>query len=264
MDYEVAWAIQKERVSHILSHGTGGHGVGGGGRCACLSCANLLILLEHPSVYTMGRSGQWQDVLSATPVAGSSPTKPLGDPQGLAFSQQDLAFSQQAMPAQEAISAQEAEAISAQEAIPVIVTDRGGKVTYHGPGQLVAYVVCDLRPYALASVRQHVTRLEETAIQTLSFFGVFAQRDLKNPGIWVENVKIGALGVRIRRGVAYHGVAINRDLDLRPFRGIIPCGLAHRAVTSLANLGVHVSRMAFEAQFLVAFREVFDANLCIK
>ena len=240
LDYGVALALQKEWLASILAHNghkISGHEAGGHGFDR-LSRANLLLLLEHPSVYTVGRSGigrsgQWQDVFNTAVVSGDSSMRMANGLPGPTIPQQT---------------------------IPIIKTDRGGKVTYHGPGQLVAYVVCDLRPHALAAVRQHVTRLEETAIQTLSAFGVFGQRDPQHPGIWVENAKIAALGVRIHHGIAYHGIAINRDPDLRFFKSIIPCGLVDRSVTSLTALGLEVSRVALEAQFLVAFRKVFNVH----
>ncbi|MBF0426689.1 MAG: lipoyl(octanoyl) transferase LipB [Magnetococcales bacterium] len=143
--------------------------------------------------------------------------------------------------------------------IPVLETDRGGRVTYHGPGQMVAYVLLDLGPRA-HEVRQHVWRLEECALRTLAALGVRADRDPAGPGVWVGWAKIGALGVRIRRGVTAHGLALNRDPDLRHFSGIIPCGFVDRPVTSLAALGVTVTREQLEALFIEAFAEVFSAR----
>ena len=147
----------------------------------------------------------------------------------------------------------------ADTTVAVACTNRGGQVTYHGPGQLIAYVVCDLRPQQHA-VRNHVHRLEETVIRTLSACGLAGVREPDNPGVWVGGAKVGALGVRIRRGVAYHGIALNRDPNLKHFNGIVPCGLAGREVTSLARLGAAISRVALEEKFLVAFQAVFNVQ----
>ncbi|MBF0138364.1 MAG: lipoyl(octanoyl) transferase LipB [Magnetococcales bacterium] len=144
-------------------------------------------------------------------------------------------------------------------AIPVVETDRGGRVTYHGPGQMVAYVLLDLGPRSRA-VREHVWRLEECAIQTLAALGVTAARDPVGPGIWVGTAKIGALGVRIRRGVTSHGLALNRNPDLNHFAGIVPCGFHDRSVTSLAALGHQVARERLEELFIRAFTGVFSAS----
>lgn len=154
-------------------------------------------------------------------------------------------------------SASRAEILDAT--IPTIVTDRGGKVTYHGPGQLVGYVLKDLRP-AIHAARAHVFRLEETVIRALAGLGVEARRESNNPGVWVAGEKIAALGVRIRHGVAYHGFSINRAPDLEAFAGIVPCGLAGRGVTSLEKLGVPVSRADLETGLLASFREVFETD----
>lgn len=143
--------------------------------------------------------------------------------------------------------------------IPVVLTDRGGKATYHGPGQLVGYVIRDLRPNRYA-VRDHVDKLEATVIRALAMCKVEAVREAGNPGVWVDGAKIGALGVRIRRGVAYHGFAINRSVDLAAFRGIIPCGLSHRPVTSLAQLGIDITRADLTEKLVTAFRDIFSAE----
>ncbi|MBF0624210.1 MAG: lipoyl(octanoyl) transferase LipB [Magnetococcales bacterium] len=144
--------------------------------------------------------------------------------------------------------------------VAVFETDRGGRVTYHGPGQLVAYVLMDLHPNP-RDVRGHVWRLEESAIRTLAGFGIDAGRDAAGPGIWVNGAKIGALGVRIRRGVTSHGLAINRDPTLDHFAGIVPCGFRNLRVTSLAALGIGVDRETFEAAYLEAFQAVFQARI---
>ncbi|MBF0214904.1 MAG: lipoyl(octanoyl) transferase LipB [Magnetococcales bacterium] len=145
------------------------------------------------------------------------------------------------------------------EAIPVVESDRGGRVTYHGPGQTVGYVIRDLRPN-IHAVRAHVFRLEEIVIRTLAGFGLLAEREAKNPGVWVNGEKIAALGVRIRQGVAYHGFAINRAPELSAFAGIVPCGLQGRGVTSLFRLGIEVERQELERRLRSAFQDIFEAE----
>jgi len=121
--------------------------------------------------------------------------------------------------------------------IPVVKVDRGGQVTYHGPGQLVAYVLVDLGRRRLG-VRALVSALERATIATLARYGIVAAADPKAPGVYVAGAKIASLGLRIRRGASYHGLALNVDLDLEPFRRINPCGLPEVRMTRLADLGV--------------------------
>jgi lipoyl(octanoyl) transferase len=124
--------------------------------------------------------------------------------------------------------------------IPVIKADRGGQVTYHGPGQLVAYVMLDLRRAGLG-VRETVRRIEGAVITWLATLGVSAHGKPSAPGVYVERdgeAKIAALGLRVRNGCTYHGVAVNIDMDLAPFADIDPCGYPGLAVTQLADLGV--------------------------
>lgn len=123
--------------------------------------------------------------------------------------------------------------------IPLLETDRGGQVTYHGPGQLVVYFLADLRRLAMGP-RQAVTLLENAMINTLSQYGVSAQARADAPGVYVEGKKIGALGLRIKRGCSYHGLSLNNDMDLRPFQHINPCGYAGLQVTQLADFGINI------------------------
>jgi lipoyl(octanoyl) transferase len=120
--------------------------------------------------------------------------------------------------------------------IPVVKVDRGGQVTYHGPGQLLAYVLLDLGRRRLG-VRSLVSALESAVIATLSGYGISAAADPKAPGVYVGGAKIASLGLRIRRGSSYHGLALNVDMDLEPFRRINPCGMADLRVTQVAALG---------------------------
>lgn len=121
--------------------------------------------------------------------------------------------------------------------IPVVQTDRGGQVTYHGPGQLVAYPLLELKRHDL-TVRGLVMLLEQCVIDLLAGEGIGAQGRRDAPGVYVEGRKVAALGLRVRRGSSYHGLALNVDPDLAAFNRINPCGMAGLAVTSLRQLGI--------------------------
>lgn len=121
-------------------------------------------------------------------------------------------------------------------AIPVIPADRGGQVTYHGPGQLVAYVLMDLRRAQLG-IRELVTALEDAVIAVLAGYGINAASRREAPGVYVGGAKIASLGLRIRGGCSYHGLALNVAMDLEPFSRINPCGYRGLAVTQVADLG---------------------------
>jgi len=121
--------------------------------------------------------------------------------------------------------------------IPVVKSDRGGQVTYHGPGQAVAYVMLDLRRLGIGA-RELVRRLEASAIDVLAGYGLEGHRRDGMPGVYVDDAKICAIGLRISRGCSYHGLAMNVDVDLAPFSRIDPCGYPGLAATRLADLGV--------------------------
>ncbi len=140
-------------------------------------------------------------------------------------------------------------------AIPVVRTDRGGQVTYHGPGQVVAYVLLDLKRLGLGP-RELVRRLEEGAIRLLAAYGVAGERRHGAPGVYVGPAKIAALGLRVRRGASYHGLALNVDADLAPFSRINPCGYQGLAVTSLAALGIATTVEAVAPRLAAALLEV--------
>jgi lipoyl(octanoyl) transferase len=116
--------------------------------------------------------------------------------------------------------------------IPVIQVDRGGQVTYHGPGQIVAYPLVDIRRKGFG-VREFVTRIEEAIIRVLDQYGVHGERREGAPGIYVKDEKIASLGLRVRRGRSFHGLAFNIDMDLEPFQRINPCGYEGLRVTQL-------------------------------
>lgn len=126
-----------------------------------------------------------------------------------------------------------AEHVLAPGDIPVVQVDRGGQVTYHGPGQIVAYLLIDIKRRKIG-VRALVNSIEEAIIRVLSGYGVNGQRREGAPGIYVDDAKIAALGLRVRRGCSFHGLAFNIDMDLEPFSRINPCGFQGLAVTQLA------------------------------
>jgi lipoate-protein ligase B len=178
---------------------------------------DVLILLEHQPVVTIGRSG---------------------DRGHLLVSRERLS----------------------ERGVPVFDIERGGSVTYHGPGQLVAYPILDLRALDEDVVR-FVRALEESIIRTVAAFGVSAERVRGYPGVWVSGAKIAAVGVAVKRRVTMHGIALNVSTDLTPFTWINPCGLG-RPVTSLGReLGRAVSVAAVAAEYARRFGEVYGVTL---
>ena len=124
--------------------------------------------------------------------------------------------------------------------IPLVKIDRGGQVTYHGPGQAVVYLLLDL-PRRGLKVRELVNRIEQAVIDFLAEHGVTAERHDGAPGVYVGPAKVAALGLRIKNGCSYHGVSLNVDMDLSPFLAINPCGYAGMPVTQLKDLGVDLT-----------------------
>lgn len=122
--------------------------------------------------------------------------------------------------------------------IPVIPIDRGGQVTYHGPGQLVVYLLLDIRRKNNLGVRDLVMRIEQTVVDLLAHYGVVAEGDRDAPGVYVQGSKIAALGLRVTKGRTYHGLSLNVDMDLEPFQRINPCGYAGLQVTQCKDLGI--------------------------
>jgi lipoyl(octanoyl) transferase len=156
-----------------------------------------------------------------------------------------------------------------QDRFPVYASRRGGEYTYHGPGQRVAYVMLDLNRRG-RDVRAHVRRLEEWVIRALAAFNVTGERRAGRVGVWVVRPdrpaqpdgspaedKIAAIGVRIRRWVSFHGIAINVEPDLSHFAGIVPCGIRGHGVTSLVDLGLPVTLADLDLALRGAFDEVF-------
>lgn len=141
--------------------------------------------------------------------------------------------------------------------IPVMQSDRGGQVTYHGPGQQVMYVLINLKRRKIG-VRQLVTALEETVIATLEHFGIQAAAKADAPGVYVQDKKICSLGLRIRNGCSFHGLALNVDMDLTPFLRINPCGYAGMEMTQLSALKPGVTLADVQPQLIDHFARVLE------
>jgi lipoyl(octanoyl) transferase len=170
---------------------------------------DILLFVEHPHVYTLGRGGNESNVL-------------------------------------------------APQEVPVYRTGRGGDVTYHGPGQLVVYPIIDLRSKLRKDVHRYLRNLEMAAIGTLNDFGLEPARKPPYTGIWIEDRKIAAIGVAVRRCVTYHGIALNVNTDLSYFQRIIPCGLPWAQVTSMAKeIGAEQSLNDVRERFLLRFAAIF-------
>lgn len=141
--------------------------------------------------------------------------------------------------------------------IPVLKVDRGGQVTYHGPGQLVAYPLLDLRRLRIG-VRDYVCRIEQALIDTLAGWGIHAQRREGAPGVYVDSgAKIAALGIRVRRGCTFHGLAFNIAMEREPFQRINPCGYAGLETTSVVECGGPTSLDAAQAPLVAALAAQF-------
>ena len=176
---------------------------------------DILLLVEHPHVYTLGRGGNDANLL-------------------------------------------------APREIPVHRTSRGGDVTYHGPGQLIVYPIIDLRSKLRKDVHRYVRNLEQSAILTLADFGIITTRRPPYTGIWIDDRKIAAIGVAVRRAITYHGLALNVNPDLAYFQRIIPCGLAWAEVTSMQKeLGSEQSLGEVQDRFLHHFAEIFGYQAII-
>jgi lipoyl(octanoyl) transferase len=202
--YRDAFAMQKLEVGRVQ---------GGGGD-------EVLILLEHPHVITLGRNATGEAL-----VAG-----------------------------EEAI---------ARRGVEIVETDRGGDVTYHGPGQLVGYPIVALEP-GRRDIRRYVHDLEEVLVRTLADFGVSSQRHPLHRGVWTGDKKIASLGIRISRWVTCHGFALNVSTDLEFYSLIDPCGIAGCQMTSMeVELGVAVGMDAVKSAIASHFASVFDRDLII-
>jgi len=173
-EYKEAWHLQSNLVAakyHKTIH------------------KNVVLLLEHPPVFTLGRRG------------------------GL----NNLSVSENFLK---------------KAVIPVIQVERGGNITFHGPGQLVVYPIINLQGAKLSVIR-YVENLEEVMIRTAADWGITAVRNFLNRGVWVDNNKLGSIGIAIRRGICFHGMALNVNPSLEPFQWINPCGLRNTGITSM-------------------------------
>ena len=151
------------------------------------------------------------------------------------------------------------EHLLAPHAVPVVQTDRGGQVTFHGPGQAVIYLLLDIRRHRWM-VRETVQRIEEAVIRTLARWGIAGQRKPGAPGIYLSSgEKISALGLKVRNGCTYHGVAINVAMDLEPFTWINPCGYAGLRTIDMTSLGVHATVEQVAAAFAEEFAALWQA-----
>ena len=174
MDYEEARALQLEIVK---------------ARKNATIDRNVVLSLEHPSVFTLGRRGDRSHLKVSEPFLKA-------------------------------------------KGIPVVHVERGGDITYHGPGQLVVYPILSLKKEGFG-VNEYVTGLEEVMIRSAEDFGIKSERDPRNRGVWVGNNKLGSIGIAIRHGISFHGLAFNVNLSMEPFTWIHPCGLQEIGMTSL-------------------------------
>lgn len=140
--------------------------------------------------------------------------------------------------------------------IPLVHSDRGGQVTYHGPGQLVAYVLMDLKKRNL-SIRTLVNQLEQILIDLLSRYSIKASRQCGAPGVYVQEKKIASIGLRVKNGCTYHGIALNVNMDLLPFLGINPCGFAKMEMTQISHFYAKVTLEEINQNFINCFLQQF-------
>jgi lipoyl(octanoyl) transferase len=136
--------------------------------------------------------------------------------------------------------------------IPIVKVDRGGQVTYHGPGQLVAYVLLDMSRIG-SDVRKLVTALENSVVETLTHYGISSAAKPNAPGVYVEDQKICSLGLRIKKGKSFHGLALNVDMDLSPFLRINPCGYAGMQMTQISHFAENPQMQTVKQQWAEAF-----------
>ena len=143
--------------------------------------------------------------------------------------------------------------------IPIVKIDRGGQVTYHGPGQLIVYCLIDIKRKKMG-VREMVSALENAVIDYLANENITAKARQDAPGVYVEDAKIAALGLKVKRGCCYHGLSLNVDMDLSPFTMINPCGYKDLAVTQLKEKGIHDSMIETEQKLLLEIAKQFNID----
>ncbi|MFV0437200.1 MAG: lipoyl(octanoyl) transferase LipB [Desulfopila sp.] len=201
VDYQAAYRLQTELVARRRWQGPG---------------SDIVLVVEHPAVYTLGRRGGREFLRVSEEFLG-------------------------------------------KRDIPVVPIERGGVITYHGPGQLVVYPIIHLKQAGI-SVAEYVALLEELMIRLAADVGVRAGRDDRNHGVWVADNKLGSIGIAIRHGVSFHGLALNVNLDLEPFGWINPCGLTGVSMTSLA---VEAGRDVTLAEVTAGLRGHFEQLFCL-
>jgi lipoate-protein ligase B len=205
IDYGKAWDLQHQLWSRRVKG----------------ELPDLLLILEHPHVMTLGRRGG-RSHLKVSP-----------------------------------------EALEEMK-IPTFHVERGGEITYHGPGQIVAYPILSLKEYGYRVV-QYVDQLEEIIIRVLRDFDIRGERDSSNRGVWVSGDKIASLGVTIKRWVSFHGFALNYDTDLEYFDLIHPCGLVGKKMTTMTKiLGRKISRDSLIERICFHFMQVFEGEWAVK
>jgi lipoate-protein ligase B len=198
MDYGKAWDLQHDLWSRRVEG----------------ELPDLLLLLEHPHVITLGRRGNRSHLI---------------------------------------VSPEVLEAMK----IPIFHVERGGDITYHGPGQMMVYPILDLKDYGYRLIR-YIDQLEEVILHVLKDFGIEGRRDPSNRGVWVNSDKIASIGVAIKRWVSFHGFSLNYETDLKYFDLINPCGLVGKKMTTMAKiLGTRISRESLSERIIFHFKEVF-------
>jgi lipoate-protein ligase B len=201
VDYEKAWDLQH----HLWARRVEGQ------------VPNLLLLLEHPHVITLGRRGNRSHLI---------------------------------------ISPEILEAMR----IPIFHVERGGDVTYHGPGQMVVYPILDLKDYGYRLIR-YVDQLEEVILRVLKDFGIEGRKDPSNRGVWVNGDKIASIGVAIKRWVSFHGFSLNYETDLKYFDLINPCGLVGKKMTTMAKiLRTKISKERLVERISFHFKHIFERD----
>lgn len=151
-----------------------------------------------------------------------------------------------------------------EKGISIVQVERGGDITYHGPGQLVVYPIINLRS-ARISVKDYVERLEEVMIKVVGQWGIIATRNQLNRGIWVDNKKLGSIGIAIRHGITFHGFALNVNPSLEPFEWIHSCGLHNISITSMeTELSDNVSLVQVRQAFYYHFEQLFGVELDLR
>jgi len=201
IDYQKAWELQRQLWSRRVEE----------------ELPDLLLILEHPHVITLGRRGNRSHLIASSEVL---------------------------------------EAMK----IPIFHVERGGDVTYHGPGQMVVYPILDLKEYGYRLIR-YIGQLEEVILRVLIDFRIQGKRDPLNRGVWVDGEKIASVGVAIKRWVSFHGFSLNYETNLKYFELINPCGLEGKKMTSMAKiLGKEISRERLWERISFHSKEVFQKD----